>query len=894
MAEPRKQRTGFDVLNPLGQNDADFGQFITSATGSHDTFPPIDSWTQFSGMHVSSGRSHQQNLDQGSYTWDAFVTPPSSPSPDFGVGLPNYYSPFLGIESDLDSADSISFNGGIPGSFDIPVSSTSSLSSPLPRLGRTYNIPEPSPGLRSMSFANRSASFHEASIEGENMYDETLRKWNAFSSYNPFSTSELLTPTPKASVPEQQMPAYVSKPSYSDVAKTQKSKSTSSTTKDKDESVESLKSQKVDKSNHGQHRTVIKKVSSRPLSCRTTHNSSSDDMTSTTLSPDSKYGLDQFEDVRDEKSDGAEMSCNDGLPHLISKQSDGTTISSDTSGIEEIHLTKPLNNFADKKNEFDVGGERKNLLNSEKSRSGDSVREASKQSNSNAFFDPRRIFQSKETNRKGATNISESFSATTVLNNGKPASSCSASNAHRKTTDYINNDLRDSKKKVNQNNRDREVHSDSNAPKEAYNLQANDHRSDKPRGSVSSPQGTSASDETLTSSVSSDAGTKMSAKAHHMRLQQNGFDQEMIDEWLSFIYEKSKQVFHHIWTFMLMLILLLFSVIIYLVSGCVHVVSWLCSKVWHLVQTRVFKTKHFSDQQFWQNSSDTPRKLGLDENIVLPSTGEEAMQRLLACKGKDPYSILGLKASATDDDIKKYYRRQAVLVHPDKNQQPGAEEAFKILGHAFDLIGNLAKRQLYDRQMQEASEAEAAMREFNDLLTKLQEKIQEASNMMRCDNCGGKHKRIPVDRPWYNARFCDRCNIKHSAKEGDVWAETSMLGFLWHYYACMEGNVFDITEWVACKKDFFKHMQANAHHVFYRIATDGSRGVGHHGRSGEADLEDFISHLFHQAMHTDPNSQWSQQSSPSSGATWNQNASSAASAGASATNKRNRRRKKKH
>lgn len=30
------------------------------------------------------------------------------------------------------------------------------------------------------------------------------------------------------------------------------------------------------------------------------------------------------------------------------------------------------------------------------------------------------------------------------------------------------------------------------------------------------------------------------------------------------------------------------------------------------------------------------------------------------------YSILGLKATATDDDIKKYYRRQAVLVHPDK------------------------------------------------------------------------------------------------------------------------------------------------------------------------------------------------------------------------------------
>lgn len=41
--------------------------------------------------------------------------------------------------------------------------------------------------------------------------------------------------------------------------------------------------------------------------------------------------------------------------------------------------------------------------------------------------------------------------------------------------------------------------------------------------------------------------------------------------------------------------------------------------------------------------------------------------------------------------------------------------------------------------------------------------------------------------------------IVYFVLQGDVWAETSMLGFLWHYYACMEGKVYDITEWVACK-----------------------------------------------------------------------------------------------
>lgn len=78
---------------------------------------------------------------------------------------------------------------------------------------------------------------------------------------------------------------------------------------------------------------------------------------------------------------------------------------------------------------------------------------------------------------------------------------------------------------------------------------------------------------------------------------------------------------------------------------------------------------------------------GLDCNISLPTTGDEAMKRLLACKGKDPYSILGVTHDCTDDDIKKYYKRQAFLVHPDKNKQPGAEEAFKILAHAFEIIG---------------------------------------------------------------------------------------------------------------------------------------------------------------------------------------------------------------
>ena len=43
------------------------------------------------------------------------------------------------------------------------------------------------------------------------------------------------------------------------------------------------------------------------------------------------------------------------------------------------------------------------------------------------------------------------------------------------------------------------------------------------------------------------------------------------------------------------------------------------------------------------------------------------------------------------------------------------------------------------------------------------------------------------------------CKIHHSAREGDLWAESRYMGFRSNYYACMEGAVYDITEWANCQ-----------------------------------------------------------------------------------------------
>jgi DnaJ-class molecular chaperone len=52
---------------------------------------------------------------------------------------------------------------------------------------------------------------------------------------------------------------------------------------------------------------------------------------------------------------------------------------------------------------------------------------------------------------------------------------------------------------------------------------------------------------------------------------------------------------------------------------------------------------------------------------------------ILAIMAKDYYGILGIAKGASEDDIKKAYRKMALKYHPDKNKDAEAESKFKVL-----------------------------------------------------------------------------------------------------------------------------------------------------------------------------------------------------------------------
>jgi DnaJ-class molecular chaperone len=64
---------------------------------------------------------------------------------------------------------------------------------------------------------------------------------------------------------------------------------------------------------------------------------------------------------------------------------------------------------------------------------------------------------------------------------------------------------------------------------------------------------------------------------------------------------------------------------------------------------------------------------------------------------RDPYTTLGVSKSASADEIKKAFRRQAKKFHPDQNKDAKAQDKFAEVNQAYEILGDDAKRGQFDR-----------------------------------------------------------------------------------------------------------------------------------------------------------------------------------------------------
>ena len=89
------------------------------------------------------------------------------------------------------------------------------------------------------------------------------------------------------------------------------------------------------------------------------------------------------------------------------------------------------------------------------------------------------------------------------------------------------------------------------------------------------------------------------------------------------------------------------------------------------------------------NQGNQDRKYTTEQKI--------AVVRVRKCSPTAFYEILGVEKTVSDGEIKKAYRKLSLLTHPDKNGYEGADEAFKMVSRAFQILSDEEKKSKFDK-----------------------------------------------------------------------------------------------------------------------------------------------------------------------------------------------------